>query len=69
MASLVRAACLTNYAEVAQASGLNGARMLLDAVPKLGEMTGTDRPKRGRAETEAAGTAPAQPTAPGKLLF
>ena len=31
MASLVRAACLTNYAEVAQASGLNGARMLLDA--------------------------------------
>ncbi|MBB4062892.1 dipeptide ABC transporter ATP-binding protein [Gellertiella hungarica] len=33
-------------------------RMLLDAVPKLGEMTGTDRPKRGRAETEAAGTAP-----------
>ena len=31
MASLVRAACLTNYAEVATASGLNVARMLLDA--------------------------------------
>ena len=31
IASLVRAACLTNYSEVAQASGLNGPRMLLDA--------------------------------------
>lgn len=31
MASLVRAACLTNYDEVARASGLNSARMLLDA--------------------------------------
>lgn len=31
MASLVRAACLTNYQEVARASGLNGARMLFDA--------------------------------------
>ncbi len=31
MASLVRAACLTNYAEVATASGLNAARMLFDA--------------------------------------
>ena len=30
MASLVRAACLTNYAEVATASGLNPARMLFD---------------------------------------
>jgi len=29
--SLVRAACLTNYAAVAQASGLNPLRMLLDA--------------------------------------
>ena len=28
--SLVRAACLTQYAEVAQASGLNPLRMLLD---------------------------------------
>lgn len=31
MASLVRAACLTNYDEVARASGLDSARMLLDA--------------------------------------
>ncbi|GAB2483246.1 AraC family transcriptional regulator [Comamonas humi] len=31
MASLVRAACLTNYREVANASGLNPERMLLDA--------------------------------------
>lgn len=31
MASLIRAACLTNYVEVAEASGLNPARMLLDA--------------------------------------
>lgn len=31
MASLVRAACLTNYREVASASGLNPVRMLLDA--------------------------------------
>ena len=31
MSSLVRAACLTNYDEVARASGLNSARMLLDA--------------------------------------
>lgn len=31
MASLVRAACLTNYSDVAQAGGLNPARMLLDA--------------------------------------
>lgn len=31
MATLVRAACLTNYREVASASGLNPARMLLDA--------------------------------------
>ena len=31
MASLVRAACLTNYDEVARASGLNSTRMLLDA--------------------------------------
>ena len=31
MTSLVRAACLTNYREVAQASGLDPVRMLLDA--------------------------------------
>lgn len=31
MASLVRAACLTNYGDVATAAGLNPARMLLDA--------------------------------------
>lgn len=31
MATLVRAACLTNYREVASASGLNPQRMLLDA--------------------------------------
>ena len=31
MATLVRAACLTNYAEVAMASGLDPSRMLLDA--------------------------------------
>ncbi|MBV8249478.1 MAG: AraC family transcriptional regulator, partial [Comamonas sp.] len=31
MASLVRAACLTNYEEVARASGLNSTRMLFDA--------------------------------------
>jgi len=31
MATLVRAACLTNYREVAGASGLNPERMLLDA--------------------------------------
>lgn len=31
MASLVRAACLTNYDEVARTAGLNSARMLLDA--------------------------------------
>lgn len=31
MASLVRAACLTNYSEVARASGLDPARMLLHA--------------------------------------
>ncbi len=31
MTSLVRAACLTNYDEVARASGLNSARMLFDA--------------------------------------
>lgn len=31
MASLVRAACLTNYEAVATASGLNSMRMLLDA--------------------------------------
>lgn len=31
MTSLVRAACLTNYDEVARASGLNSTRMLLDA--------------------------------------
>ena len=31
MASLVRAACLTNYLEVAEAAGLNPVRMLLDA--------------------------------------
>ncbi|MCT9810454.1 AraC family transcriptional regulator ligand-binding domain-containing protein [Acidovorax sp. Be4] len=31
MAPLTRAACLTNYREVASASGLNPARMLLDA--------------------------------------
>lgn len=31
MTSLVRAACLTNFGEVAKASGLNPARMLLDA--------------------------------------
>lgn len=30
MTSLVRAACLTNYAEVAHAGGLNSTRMLLD---------------------------------------
>ena len=31
MSSLVRAACLTNYSEVARAGGLDPARMLLDA--------------------------------------
>lgn len=31
MSSLVRAACLTNYSEVARACGLDPARMLLDA--------------------------------------
>lgn len=31
MASLVRAACLTNYDQVARASGLNSTRMLFDA--------------------------------------
>lgn len=42
MSSLVRAACLTNYDEVARASGLNPTRMLLDAGLSPGVLTDPD---------------------------